>query len=269
MKLLLLVFFTLITSAVHADINYSGIWKDTKEKYYSIHQLADSLVVAKLSSHKEELSPFEQGNLIFTDNPLDLAISGHGFFIIELDDGSHIYTRKGNFRIDADRRIVNEQGEKLVMEKGGALPVDDFVGFVVDDDGTINLQTPEDKLIKFDRIKLASIEPKDLRYYSNIKMTVTNEDAVTYFNPMEKNGGAIQQGMLEMLSWTAQNWTAYTGKLIDNHANINRISEDKNMVFSKVITFNSESTANLAPLKSTQALSQLLMEEEIRLIKVF
>ena len=45
----------------------------------------------------EVAQQFAQGNIDFTDNNLDLAISGPGFFIVS-DDGALAYTRAGAFR---------------------------------------------------------------------------------------------------------------------------------------------------------------------------
>lgn len=56
---------------------------------------------------------FSQGNLTTTNNPLDLALSGNGFFIIERIDGTTAYTRNGQFDIDKDGFLVTAQGERL------------------------------------------------------------------------------------------------------------------------------------------------------------
>ncbi len=58
---------------------------------------------------------FGQGNLDFTDNSLDLAISGAGFFITdkEIGGGDISYTRAGGFRVDADGYLTNSQGQYL------------------------------------------------------------------------------------------------------------------------------------------------------------
>lgn len=55
---------------------------------------------------------FNQGNLEFTDNSLDLAISGEGFFALapELDSGEVIYTRAGEFNVNRDGYIVSNEG---------------------------------------------------------------------------------------------------------------------------------------------------------------
>jgi len=56
---------------------------------------------------------FTQGNITTTENPLDLAIKGGGFF--EVSNGSQtLYTRNGQFQADKDGYIVNNAGLKLM-----------------------------------------------------------------------------------------------------------------------------------------------------------
>ena len=52
---------------------------------------------------------FAQGNIDFTDNNLDLAISGQGFFIL-CDSGALAYTRAGAFQMNRDGYVVNSPG---------------------------------------------------------------------------------------------------------------------------------------------------------------
>ena len=53
---------------------------------------------------------FEQGSLQSTENKLDLALEGEGFFKILLYDGTVAYTRDGSFKIDSNRQIVTSNG---------------------------------------------------------------------------------------------------------------------------------------------------------------
>lgn len=53
---------------------------------------------------------FRRGTLIWTGNPLDLAIDGPGFFRVRLPDGRWGYTRDGTFRRDADGHLVTAKG---------------------------------------------------------------------------------------------------------------------------------------------------------------
>ena len=57
---------------------------------------------------------FTQGNITTTDNPMDLAINGAGFF--EVSDGRNPieYTRNGQFKVDRDGYIVNNQQQRLM-----------------------------------------------------------------------------------------------------------------------------------------------------------
>src|SRR5690349_23910688 len=52
----------------------------------------------------------EQGNLQMTDNPLDVAIKGRGFFQVDLPDGTTAYTRDGSFKLSNDGTIVTADG---------------------------------------------------------------------------------------------------------------------------------------------------------------
>lgn len=52
----------------------------------------------------------EQGNLQQTENPLDVAIKGRGFFQVSLPDGTTAYTRDGSFKLSSTGEIVNADG---------------------------------------------------------------------------------------------------------------------------------------------------------------
>jgi flagellar basal-body rod protein FlgG len=53
---------------------------------------------------------FTEGDIVQTQNPLDLAIEGSGFFQVTLPDGNTAYTRAGNFKLDGDGRICTSDG---------------------------------------------------------------------------------------------------------------------------------------------------------------
>src|SRR6202049_4931124 len=54
-----------------------------------------------------------QGSLSQTGNAFDLAVTGEGFFKIQMPDGSYSYTRDGSFQMDNQGRIVNAQGNPV------------------------------------------------------------------------------------------------------------------------------------------------------------
>ncbi|MCK9387837.1 MAG: flagellar hook protein FlgE [Sulfuritalea sp.] len=56
---------------------------------------------------------FSQGNISVTNNPLDTAINGGGFFQMDDGSGGTVYSRNGQFQLDKDGFIVSAQGLQL------------------------------------------------------------------------------------------------------------------------------------------------------------
>jgi len=55
---------------------------------------------------------FSQGNITVTNNPLDVAINGNGFFRLDTN-GTITYSRNGQFRLDKDGYLVNASGQNV------------------------------------------------------------------------------------------------------------------------------------------------------------
>jgi flagellar hook protein FlgE len=62
---------------------------------------------------------FSQGNITTTNNPLDLAISGQGFFRTS-DNGAVTFGRNGQFQLDKNGYIINDSGARLTGYLPGA-----------------------------------------------------------------------------------------------------------------------------------------------------
>jgi len=58
-----------------------------------------------------------QGDNLTTGNPLDIAISGEGFFKVQTPQGDR-YTRNGTFTIDKDKYLVTQDGHRVLGESG-------------------------------------------------------------------------------------------------------------------------------------------------------
>jgi flagellar hook protein FlgE len=65
---------------------------------------------------QEVAQQFSQGSLQFTNNALDLAITGNGFFgtVADLDSRDFSFTRAGQFKLNADNFVVNSSGDHLL-----------------------------------------------------------------------------------------------------------------------------------------------------------
>lgn len=75
--------------------------------FASSSQVGSGVQVANIAQQ------FSQGNIEFTENSLDLAISGEGFFVLKDTDDSLLYTRAGAFGVDREGYVVNSLGQRL------------------------------------------------------------------------------------------------------------------------------------------------------------
>ncbi|MCK7595166.1 flagellar basal-body rod protein FlgG [Pseudomarimonas salicorniae] len=79
---------------------------------------------------------FAQGGLLRTDNALDIAINGRGFFEVLLPDGSTAYSRDGSFQINANGEMVTNSGYPL--QPGINIP-DGAQSVTIGVDGTVSV----------------------------------------------------------------------------------------------------------------------------------
>ena len=79
---------------------------------------------------------FSEGSLKQTDNQLDMAITGQGFFKMELPDGTEAYSRNGAFKIDSNGTVVNSDGYVLTPQI--VIPPD-AINISIGTDGTVSV----------------------------------------------------------------------------------------------------------------------------------
>jgi len=79
-----------------------------------------------------------QGSMVNTQNPLDMAVAGEGFFQIAQADGTIAYTRDGNFKISATGQIVTASGAALQPAIG--VPAG-TASITIGRDGTVSAQS--------------------------------------------------------------------------------------------------------------------------------
>jgi flagellar basal-body rod protein FlgF len=81
------------------------------------------------------------GQLTKTENPLDVALSGDGYFTVETDRGPR-YTRSGRFQLNADGQISTQQGFPVLSTGGQPITVPpDTSTISIATDGTISAGT--------------------------------------------------------------------------------------------------------------------------------
>lgn len=110
----------LANATKRSEIYADNIANLTTSGYKSRSQFSQTLLASELEDRKTA-SPVEtswtQGKLVHTENPLDLAISGDGFFAVR--NGEEIrYTRDGQFKRDTEGHLVSADGSILQTSAG-------------------------------------------------------------------------------------------------------------------------------------------------------
>ncbi|DAB37189.1 MAG: flagellar basal-body rod protein FlgG [Epsilonproteobacteria bacterium] len=141
---------------------------------------------------------FTQGNFKETGGSLDLAITGNGFFQIQLPDGTTAYTRNGSFKLDADGNVINSDGYKLLPEL--VIP-EDATQITIGVDGMVSvLQAGQTATTQIGQLELANfINPAGLHSLGDNNYVNTTASGDPIVSTPGLNGlGQTRQQFVEM-----------------------------------------------------------------------
>jgi flagellar basal-body rod protein FlgG len=140
---------------------------------------------------------FATGDMMNTNNPLDLAIEGQGFFKVQRPNGEFAYTRAGNLRVDATGRICTQAGE--VVEPGITVP-QETTQLTINPDGTVMAKVPgRDDPSEIGTFELSMFaNPGGLEAIGGNLFSATGASGeAVNVKPGEQSAGALSQGFLE------------------------------------------------------------------------
>ncbi|MFY0597965.1 MAG: flagellar basal-body rod protein FlgG [Cognatishimia sp.] len=138
-----------------------------------------------------------QGGLIQTENPLDLAIEGRGYFVVNRPDGSLAYSRAGNFNLSAEGTIVNLDGYEI--DPGVTVP-DGTRRIEINSEGMVSAYLEnENTPTELGQLTLATfLNDAGLKPIGNNLLEETSASGeATTVTPGDPGVGVIRQGSLE------------------------------------------------------------------------
>jgi len=163
-----------ITANNMANLGVPGFKKD--RVYYNIFNqvaqhsrnelevaLADSLVAERT------FIDFSMGELVATGNPLDLALSEEGFFVLDTPQGPR-YTRNGAFRLNEEGELVTGAGFPL-MGEGGELVIPEG-DIQISQEGLISVEG-----VQVDRLEIVHFEDLSQLKKEGNSLFVASQDA--------------------------------------------------------------------------------------------
>ncbi len=138
-----------------------------------------------------------QGSLVNTDNALDMAIEGDGFFSVSQPDGTQAFTRDGSFKLSADGELVTNAGLRLqpaITIPQGAQSItvapDGLVSVIVAGQAA-PVEAGQIQLTRF--LNPAGLQPRGDNLYSETAASGTPQQAVAG----QDGAGRLRQGALE------------------------------------------------------------------------
>jgi flagellar basal-body rod protein FlgG len=137
-----------------------------------------------------------QGNMVNTQNPLDLAIAGEGFFQIAQADGTIAYSRDGNFKLSSTGQIVTSSGALLQP----AITIPNTASTVTfGRDGTVSVELAAGGSQVLGQIQLAKfVNPSGLQSVGqNLMKETPASGAPQVLQPGNTGAGSLMQGTLE------------------------------------------------------------------------
>lgn len=195
-----------------ANVNTTG-FKKSRADYQDL--LYQELKTAGASSSESTMVPtgiqigqgvrtvsvekvFNQGNFKETQNSLDMAIEGDGFFQITMPDGQAAYTRNGEMKVDSEGRLVTSDG--YLLEPQITIPADTLT-VTISADGIVSVTQPGSSAVtQVGTIELARfINPSGMQSIGkNLYLpTTASGDSITS-TPGSAGFGTLAQGFLEM-----------------------------------------------------------------------
>jgi flagellar basal body rod protein FlgG len=173
----------------------TGGYKGDRE-FYSLYVSPDAQIAADsgdgaspdtLPVIEKHWTDFSQGDLRVTDNPLDLALTGQGFFVVKGPSGD-LYTRNGSFRLNTSGILTTSDGKTVQAKGGGVIQSKSSSPFEVLTDGTVRQDGQP-----IGQLELAGFnEPQEL-----------NKQGLNYFYKIDSKTrpqaatAQVQQGKLE------------------------------------------------------------------------
>lgn len=140
---------------------------------------------------------FTQGTLQVTEQPLDMAINGQGFFQISMPDGSIAYSRDGQFNLNSEGQLVTANG--IPLEPAITIP-SDAKNITIGQDGVVSvLVTGSISPTEVGNIQLANfVNPAGLEAIGDNLFRETAASGTPQVGTAGLDGlGSLKQGSLE------------------------------------------------------------------------
>ena len=183
---------------------------------------------------------FSQGATAKTNNKLDLAIEGDGFFKIQDRDGNIAYTRNGSFCLNKESFLVTKEGDYVLDNMNQRISVwnEDMeirnkMDIVITEDGMMELNDNNGVKIPLQTIGIWDFKDKENLFEVNSTRYLPKNPDENPAIPAERF--AVQQGMLEMSNVSVIREMINTISTSRNYESLSKlVSENSEMISTAI-----------------------------------
>jgi flagellar basal-body rod protein FlgF len=141
----------------------------------------------------------EPGALLPTENPLDLALEGDGYFAVATPNGPR-YTRAGNFQLDATRNLVTTEG--FAVRGAGGAPINvppEAVTIGVASDGTVSADGEVIGTLELARFAPGQMKREGGSLFSATGRALTGDPPTVRSGMLEASNVNIVRGVVDLV----------------------------------------------------------------------
>lgn len=143
--------YTAMTGAKHTFLQQAGVannlanistlgFKAQMHRFQAVPVLSEAMPTRAFTVDASIQNIFDEGPIIRTDNPLDIALDGAGWIALESPDGNggEAYTRAGALEVNVNGILQTKSGF-IVMGDGGPIAIPPDNNITIGPDGTVSL----------------------------------------------------------------------------------------------------------------------------------
>ena len=130
-----------ITSQNISNASVTGYRRDSNSEFGTAYLNGEEGLNTRVFATRE-IGAFstQQGDLVSTENPLDVAIKGDGYFIIQPVEGEVALSRRGDFKVDNQGQLFNGEGSFVLGEDLQPIVIPAYNDIQISSDGLINIR---------------------------------------------------------------------------------------------------------------------------------
>ncbi len=173
---------------------------------------AHHLETRSYSTPTELGTHFKSGALQYTQNPLDVAVNGDGFFAVQNINGQVSLSRRGDFHVGPEGFLKNGAGQFVLGESNDPIQLPDFSSVSVGRDGVISVLpkgAAATNMIEVDQLKLVKMNTNqlqknnegslDIKGFGNNENLESSADVVVSSGTLEMSNVNPTESMVTMI----------------------------------------------------------------------